>query len=105
MTPFPFPWTEWMTASSFCIRVAPAAAEKLEQLAPETQDRLRRMMQDIAELADLMPPSADSWSAGQTSPLLLLTMGRVNVRYSISEEERTLTVEHVIVPEELGDVG
>ena len=105
MTPFPFPWAEWLTASSFRIRVAPAAVEKLEQLPAETQDRLRQMMQDIAELADLMGPSSDSWHAGQTNPLLLLTMGRVNVRYSISEENRTLTIEHVIVPEELEDVG
>ena len=103
----PPPWTDWLTESFFRIRVSPLAAEKLEQLAPETQLRLRVMLQDIADLADLVPPStARSWNPGDTTSLLQLQMGRVNVRYSINEESRTLTIEHVIVPgEALGETG
>ena len=94
-------WTDWLTESFFRIRVSTAAAEKLGQLAPETQQRLRQMLQDIAELADLVPPTtAQSWTAGGSPPLLQLQLGRINVRYSINEESRTLAVEHVIVPEE-----
>ena len=47
-----------MTESFFRIRVAPAAAEKLRDLPSETQLRLRHMLQDIAELTDLVPPSS-----------------------------------------------
>ena len=99
-------WTDWLTESFFRIRVSRLAAEKLEQIAPETQIRLRQMLQDIAELADLVPPStARNWIPGDTR-LLQLQMGRVNVRYSINEESRTLTIEHVIVPgDELGVTG
>jgi mRNA-degrading endonuclease RelE of RelBE toxin-antitoxin system len=96
-----------MTQSFFRIRVAPAAAEKLEQLPPDTQSRLRQMLQDIAELADLVPPgAAQNWKSDERASLLQLQMGRVNVRYSINEENRTLTIEHVILPgEELGETG
>jgi hypothetical protein len=96
-----------LTPSFFRIRVAPPAAEKLEQLTPETQSLLRQMMQDIAELTDLVPPgAARDWRSDDTTSLLQLQMGRVNVRYSINEESRTLTIEHVIVPgEELGETG
>lgn len=97
----PSDWTDWLTDSFFRIRVSPASAAKLRGLPPETQLRLRQMLQDIAELADLVPPStAASWSAAGSPPLLQLQLGRVCVRYSISEESRTLAVEHVIVPEE-----
>ena len=91
------PWSDWITDSCFRIRVAPAAAVKLAQLPVETQQRLRHMLQDIAELADLVPPTTGhSWSLGGAQ-LLQLQLGRVSVRYSISEESRTLTVEHVIL--------
>ena len=100
-----FRWTDWTTDTSFRIRVSMAAADKLDQLAPETQDRLRRMMQDIAELADLMPSENRNRWNDSASPLLQLQMGRVTVRYSIDEEARTLTIQHVIVPEVLEDVG
>ena len=104
------PWTDWLTQSFFRIRVAPAAAEKLSQLPPETQLRLRQMLQDIAELADLVPPSsARAWIAADGASLLQLQLGRTGVRYSINEESRTLTIEHVILPSEqdddLGNVG
>src|SRR5205823_13738646 len=72
-------WTDWLTESFFRIRVSTAAAEKLGQLAPETQQRLRQMLQDIAELADLVPPTtAQSWTAGGSPPLLQLQLGRIN---------------------------
>ena len=102
----PFPWNEWATVSTYRIRIAPAAVEKLESLPPDTQDRLRRMLQDIAELADLMPPSGSTGWAASTPPLLHLQMGRVSVRYALNEKDRVLSVEHVIVPgDELSDVG
>ena len=95
------PWTDWLTESFFRIRVSPAAAEKLGALPEEAQQRLRQMLQDIAGLADLAPPEAgQSWQRVGSSPLLQLQLGRVNVRYSISQENRTLAVEHVIVLEE-----
>ena len=102
-------WTDWLTDSCYRIRVAPAAMAKLRALPVEMQDRLRQMLHDIAELADLVPPlTARSWGAGHSTPLLQLQVGRVNVRYSISEQNRTLSIEHVILPEdeeELSDVG
>lgn len=95
------PWTDWLTESFFRIRVSPAAAAKLDQLAEATTLRLRQMLQDIAELADLVPPSTGrSWTASDAGALLQLQLGRISVRYSISEENRTLTIEHVIVPSE-----
>ena len=101
-------WTDWLTDSFFRIRVAPAAAQKLQQLTTPVQERLKQMLLDIAELADLVPPSTtQSWSGNDPTSLLHLHVGRVNVRYSINEESRTLTIEHVIVPtdEELEPTG
>lgn len=92
-------WADWLTESWFRIRVAPAAVEKLQQLPVSTQHRLRQILQDIAELADLVPPStARGWIGGESSCLLNLHMGRILVRYSITEEDRTLTLAHVIIP-------
>ena len=89
-------WTDWLTNSFFRIRVAPAAAEKLGRLSAEMQQRLRQMLHDITELADLTPPNVgQTWMAGGTPPLLTLQLGRVHVRYSISEESRTLTIHHI----------
>jgi hypothetical protein len=102
MTP---PWSDWITDSCFRIRVAPAAAVKLSQLPGETQQRLRQMLQDIAELADVAPlATGRSWSMGGTQ-LLQLQLGRVTVRYSISEESRTLTIEHVILLDDDQDLS
>jgi hypothetical protein len=101
----PTVWTDWLTESFFRVRASSAAAEKLNQLPPETQQRLRQMLQDITELADLTPVNTGrAWVASGASPLLTLQIGRVCVRYSISEDTRTLTIEHVIVleDEELG---
>jgi hypothetical protein len=64
------------------------------------------MLLDIVELADLVPPNtARSWRASEKGrPLLQLRLGKLDVRYSISEEERSLTLEHVIVPEEVTEL-
>lgn len=94
-------WTDWLTESCFRIRVAPAAVMKLQQLPVSTQHRLRQMLVDIAELADLVPPSsARGWVGDESTCLLNLHLGRILVRYSITEEDRTLTLAHVIVPGE-----
>jgi hypothetical protein len=99
-------WTDWLTNSFFRIRVAPVALTKIGKLSPETQQRLRQMIQDITELADLTPPNvAQTWMSGQAPPLLSLQMGRVCIRYTISEESRTLTVHHVIGEEESEPIG
>jgi|SRR4051794_14426587 len=102
-------WTDWLTNSFFRIRVAPAAASKLGRLSAEMQARLRQMFQDITDLADLTPANdSQSWMAGRAPPLLSLQIGRVCVRYCISEESRTLTIEHVILlddEEPLGQTG
>ena len=77
--------------------MAPAAIAKIGKLSAQTQQRLRQMLQDITELADLTPPNVgQTWMSGQAPPLLSLQLGRVSVRYTISEESRTLTVHHVI---------
>ena len=92
-------WADWLTDSCFRVRVAPAAVEKLQQLPVSTQHRLRQMLQDIADLSDLVPPStAPGWIGDESSCLLNLELGRVRVRYSITEEDRTLTLERVIIP-------
>lgn len=92
-------WRDWMTESFFRVRVATVAAEKLASLPEETQLRLRRMLNDIAELADCeLQSSAQAWRAAPKTSLLHLQLGRVTIRYGISEESRTLSVEHVIIP-------
>jgi hypothetical protein len=94
-------WTEWLTNSFFRIRASPAAAEKLTLLPAETQHRLRQMLEEITELADLTPPNTGRvWVASGAPQLLTLQIGRVCVRYSISEDTRTLAIEHVIVLED-----
>jgi hypothetical protein len=96
-------WTDWLTPSLYRVRVAPGAAEELRRLTPAAQQRVRQMLTEIAELADVMPVEASrSWG----SKLLHLNLGKVSVRYSISEETRTLSVEHVVPPpEELDQTG
>ncbi len=93
-------WSDWLTNSFFRVRAAPAAAEKLSQLPPETQERLRQMIQEITELADLTPTNTGrTWVASGAPQLLTLQLGRVCVRYLISQDTRTLSVEHVILLE------
>jgi hypothetical protein len=91
-------WTDWLTESVFRVRASPAAAEKLNQLPPEKQQRLRQMLQEIAQLADLAPANTSAaWESSGARQLLSLELGRVCVRYSISEDTRTLAIEHVIL--------
>jgi len=94
----PAGWTDWLTDSFFRVRALPAAAEKLDRLAPETQHRLRQMIQEITELTDLTPTNTGHvWIAHGAPPLLTLQLGRIYVRYSISEDTRTVTIEHVVL--------
>jgi hypothetical protein len=90
-------WNDWLTESRFHIRISSASAAKLHRLPADTQLRLRRMLLDIAELADLAPITAP---VAGFSPLLHIQIGRLSVRYRISEERRELAVEQVIPPEE-----
>jgi len=77
----PAGWTDWLTDSFFRVRALPAAAEKLDRLAPETQHRLRQMIQEITELTDLTPTNTGHvWIAHGAPPLLTLQLGRIYVR-------------------------
>jgi hypothetical protein len=96
-----YPWTDWLTPSLFRVRVASLAAQELRKQPDDLQERIRVMLTEIAELADVMPPETSrAWGTdGQKRALLTLVLGRVCIRYSIDERNRTLGVEHVIVPE------
>jgi len=88
---------DWIAPSFFRIRASAAAVAKLLRLSTDTQDRLRQMLEEITELTSITPPRPDNgWMSGATPPLLTLQLGRVCVRYFISEESRTLSIEHVI---------
>jgi hypothetical protein len=67
------------------------------------------MLQDITELADLTAPNmSQSWMSGAAPMLLTLRLGRVIIRYSISEENRTLTIHHITGEDDeepLGETG
>jgi hypothetical protein len=92
-------WADWLTPSLFRVRVAKTASEVLLRQSPEVQERIRAMLTDIAELADLMPAEMNrAWGNDGMQHLLSLQLGRVNVRYSINERTRTLGVEHVVAP-------
>ena len=99
MTPAPT-WNDWLTQSFFRIRVSLSAAEKLRELPAPVQAKLQSMLEEIAELAALSPPvTAHSWIASLSRPLLQLRLGRVSVHYAIDGDTRTLSVEHVVVPD------
>ena len=90
-------WTEWLTRSFFRIRASPAAVEKLHDLPPDVQARLRRMLHDITELVDLTPANTGQmWVAGATPAMFNLRVGRVQVRYTISVDTRSLTIQDVV---------
>jgi hypothetical protein len=95
-----FPWTDWLTPSLFRVRVADGAAQELRRQPVEVQERVRTMLTEIAELADLMPPETSrAWGSDEGQRhLLQLQLGRLSVRYSIDERSRTLGVEHVVSP-------
>lgn len=93
-------WNDWLTQSFFRIRVSPAAAEKLRELPVALQQKLRSMVEEIAEIAAHSPAvTAHTWIASFSRPLMQLRLGRVSVHYAIDEETRTLSVEHVVVPD------
>jgi hypothetical protein len=93
-------WNDWLTQSFFRIRVSLAAAEKLRELPVALQNQLRSMLEEIAELAAQSPAvPSQTWIASFSRPLLQLRLGRVSVHYAIDAETRTLSVEHVVVPD------
>ena len=93
-------WNAWLTKSLFRVHVSPAAADKLRRLHPEQMDKLKSMLEDIAELAATVPMGLGGVSyRGFSTPLLQLKLGPITVRYAIDENTRTLSVEHVIAPE------
>lgn len=96
MTP-PIEWQDWMAESFYRIRVAKAAYSKIRALPELDQDRLKLMLEEIASVADSLPPSSvgRGWTAEGRERLLLLALGRLAVHYSIDERTRTLSVEHV----------
>jgi mRNA-degrading endonuclease RelE of RelBE toxin-antitoxin system len=99
MPPLPT-WNDWLTQSFFRIRVTLTAAEKLRELPAPLQAKLRSMLEEIAELAALSPPAtAHTWITSFSRPLLQLRLGRVSVHYAIDQDTRTLSVEHVVVPD------
>jgi hypothetical protein len=99
MLPLPT-WNDWLTQSFFRIRISLAAAEKLRDLPGPLQLKLRSMLEEIAETATLSPAvTTHTWIAPLSRPLLQLRLGRVSVHYAIDGETRTLSVEHVVVPD------
>ncbi|HEY6948474.1 MAG TPA: hypothetical protein VI297_06620 [Gemmatimonadales bacterium] len=93
-------WNDWLTQSFFRIRVSPAAAEKLRDLPVPLQQKVRSMLEEIAEIAAHSPPvTAHTWIAPFSRPLMQLRLGRVSVHYAIDADTRTLSVEHVVVPD------
>ena len=98
-------WTDWLTRACYRVRVSLAAGAKLAKLSNEAQERLRQMLEEITEHANLFP----SAKADEARPeLLSLQLGRICIRYSIDSGSRTLTIEHVIFlddEEPLGQTG
>src|SRR5947208_1555529 len=82
-----------------------AAAEMLSQLSRASRTRCGQMIEEITELAELPPANTGMTLVADAAPqLLTLQLGRVCVRYSISEDTRTLSIEHVIVIDEDDDL-
>jgi hypothetical protein len=77
-----------------------AAADALLARADE-QQKLKEMLEEIAEIAASTPVGlAHAWNTSFNRPLLQLRLGRITLRYAIDEDTRTISVEHVLVPEE-----
>ena len=94
-------WNDWITPSFFRIRVSMAAAEKLRRLPGDEQQKVKEMLEDIAEIASSTPVGlAHAWNTSFNRPLLQLRLGRTTVRYAIDEDTRTISVEHVVIPED-----
>jgi mRNA-degrading endonuclease RelE of RelBE toxin-antitoxin system len=81
-------WNDWITPSFFRIRVSMAAAEKLRRLHDNEQQKLKEMLEEIAEIAASTPVGLAH--ARNTS----------FKRYAIDEDTRTISVEHVVIPED-----
>ena len=97
-------WNDWITPSFFRIRVSMAAAEKLRRLPDDAQSKLKEMLEDIAEIAASVPVGlAHAWNTSFNRPLLQLRLGRTVLRYAIDEDTRTISVEHVVVPDDRAD--
>jgi mRNA-degrading endonuclease RelE of RelBE toxin-antitoxin system len=97
-------WNDWITPSFFRIRVSMSAAEKLRRLVENEQQKLKSMLEEIAEIAASTPVGlAHAWNTSFNRPLLQLRFGRVTLRYAIDEDTRTISVEHVVVPEDGGE--
>jgi|GEM_PF-2365107 len=80
----------------FTVEFAKHAAATAERLEPEARARLHMMLVDIAEVADLFS------RRGLDPRSLTFSLGRVSVRYSIEPEQRTVTVQHVLMPAVIG---
>jgi hypothetical protein len=94
-------WNDWITPSFFRIRVSMAAAEKLRRLRGDEQQKVKEMLEDIAEIAASAPVGlAHAWNTSFNRPLLQLRLGRTTVRYAIDEDTRTISVEHAVIPED-----
>ncbi|HZR10755.1 MAG TPA: hypothetical protein VFA79_19365 [Myxococcales bacterium] len=94
-------WNDWITPSFFRIRVSMAAAEKLRRLPAAVQQKLKEMLEEIAEIAASTPVGlAHAWNTSFNRPLLQLRLRRTTVRYAIDEDTRTMSVEHVVTPED-----
>ena len=78
-----------------------AAAEKLRRLPDDDQRKLKEMLEDIAEIAASTPVGlAHAWNTSFNRPLLQLRQGRITLRYAIDEDTRTISVEHVVIPDD-----
>ncbi len=94
-------WNDWLTESMYRVRISLRAAERLRSLSSATQQKLRDMIEDIAELAALSTESTRrAWNVSFSRPLLELRVDNVSLRYRIDEDARTLAIEHVVVLDE-----
>ena len=94
-------WNDWVTKSLFRVRISLGAAETLRRLPETDQQKLKEMLEDVAELAASAPAGlAHAWKTSFNRPLLQLRAGRVMVRYAIDEDTRTISVEHALIAED-----
>lgn len=65
-------------------------------LGPATRERLLMLLDQLAELAELVPPSSPAWDPQrQSTGALGLEFGPVALRYRIDESDASLVIEHV----------
>lgn len=97
-------WQDWTTGSRFHIAIATQAREKLSRLPAGDQARLRAVLHELAELAELIPISNGGLWRNGTRTLLQTRVGYTTIRYTVSDSERTISVEDVL-PEGEGESG